>query len=146
MNLFSSIRTLISPPPPDPKRFAVSAAPWNWNGEYEAKDDGKKGGAILVNEHTKTFEFGQYSGIEIPECLTDLDRQELRRVGLAPDEPYYAKCKAYFAKNPHCKKKDLAANSGGDAELGEYWDKISIHTAQKVLAAFRAFLVDKPTF
>ena len=124
--------------PPDPKRFAVAAPPPNWFGG--GKVDVKRSGPVLVNERTQTFEFGRTS-VEIPEHLTELDKQELRKRGLDPEQPYYAACKAYFSKRPFCNKEELAANSGGDD-----WPPITPNTAKNVLAAFRAFLVDKPTF
>jgi len=126
---------------PDPKRFATtSATPWNWNGEHSGKEM-PKGGAILVNEERRVFEFGRYSSEEIEEHLTDLNKQCLRKYNLDPEQPYYAQCKRYFSKNPYCTKKELAANSGGD-----HFDPIKPDTAAKVLAAFRVGLVDKPTF
>lgn len=126
---------------PDPLRFAhASTTPWNWHGENEAKED-NKGGAILVNKERRVFEFGAYSNIEIDEHLNDLDIQELQKRNLDPENPAYANCKAYFSKMRYCTKVELAANSGD-----EYNEGIKPETAAKVLAAFRAFLVDKPTF
>lgn len=132
--------------PQDPKRFAhLSVKPWNWNGEFEAKED-KKGGAILVNRSTNTYEFGQYANIKIDEYLTALDIQELRARKLNPDNPAYTKCKEYFAANPYCNEKDMAPMSVGDQSKGEYFAGVSINTCEKVLAAFRAYIEDKPTF
>lgn len=141
--LFKEIRNEIKAAfaPPDPKRFAhLSVRPWNWNGEYEAKEE-KKSGAILVDEIRNAWEFGRYASVEIPDYLTDLDKQGLKKFNLAPDNPAYSNCKKYFSNNPFCTKKELAANSGD-----EYSEGIMPETAAKVLAAFRAFLVDKPTF
>jgi hypothetical protein len=145
MNLLTAIKSIFKPPTQDPKRFAVAAAPHNWNGDAVAKQT-TKGGPILVDQHRQVFEFGLYSNIDIPEHLTELDKQELRRHKLAPEKPYYAKAKAYFSKNPNCTKEDLAANSGSTPDDPEYFEQISINTADKVRQAFRAFLVDKPTF
>ncbi len=132
--------------PQDPKRFATTGAtPWNWNGEYEGKIE-TKGGAILVNKTTQTFEFGQYSNIKIEPYLTALDIQELRARKLNPDNPAYSKCKEYFAANPFCNEKDMAPMSAGDQSQGEYFAGVSINTCEKVLAAFRAYIEDKPTF
>jgi hypothetical protein len=143
LSIFQSIRNEIKAAfePADPKRFStVGATPWNWNGEFEKRDD-RKGGPILTNRETQTFEFGQTGLIEIPEYLTELDVQELRKRNLDPNNPAYAICKAYFSKMRFCTKTELAANSGDD-----YNEGIMPETAAKVLAAFRAYLVDKPTF
>lgn len=129
---------------PDPKRYAV-AAPWNWSGEFEKVED-KRGGAILVNKSTNTFEFGQYANVKIEPYLTALDIKELRARKLNPDNPAYTKCKEYFAVNPYCFEKDMAAMSVGDQSKGEYFAGVSANTCEKVLAAFRAFIEDKPTF
>lgn len=138
-SIIREIRAAFSPP--NPKRFAhLSVYPTNWNGENEGKTE-TRGGPILVNQTTKTFEFGQYANIEIPPYLTALDIKELRARDLNPDNPAYTKCKEYFSKNPYCTKKELAAES-----KGEYHDGISINTAEKVLAAFRMYLEAKPTF
>jgi hypothetical protein len=123
---------------PDPKRFALSAPPPNWNGVKA--DTGKRSGAVLVNERTNTFEFGR-TNVDIPEHLTELDKAALSKRGLDPGNPAYTACKAYFAKMPMCDRKDLAANSGGEDFPG-----ITAHTAKNVLAAFREYLIDKPTF
>ena len=123
---------------PDPKRYAVESAPHNWNGTVE--HTGKKSGAVLVNANTNTFEFGR-TNIEIPEQLTDLDKKGLQARGLDPENPAYAACKKYFAKMPFCNKQDLAANSSGDDFQG-----ITPNTAKNVLAAFREYLIDKPSF
>ena len=132
--------------PPDPKRYAhMSVKPWNWDGEFEGKTD-IKGGAILVNKTTQTFEFGQYANIKIEDYLTALDIQELRARKLNPDNPAYTKCKEYFSKNPFCNEKDMAPMSVGDQSKGEYFAGVSINTCEKVLAAFRAYIEDKPTF
>ena len=126
--------------PLDPMRFAeYSAPPPNWFGELERKID-RSTGAILVNADTNTYEFGR-TKVEIPEHLTALDIQGLKNRGLDPTNPAYAACKAYFAKMPFCTKDDLAANSGGPDFEG-----IKANTAKDVLGAFRAFLVDKPSF
>lgn len=126
--------------PPDPKRFAVhSVPPPNWFGELEHKVD-RTSGAILVNKDTNTYEFGR-TRVDIPEHLTDLDIEGLRKRGLDPENPAYAACKRYFSKMPFCTKEDLAANSGGPDH-----EPIKANTAKDVLGAFRAFLVDKPTF
>jgi len=126
--------------PADPMRFAVhSQPPPNWFGELERKAD-RTTGAILVNEQTNTYEFGR-TKVEIPEHLTSLDIQGLKNRGLDPSNPAYAACKAYFSKMPFCTKDDLAANSGGADFEG-----IKPNTAKDVLGAFRAFLVDKPSF
>jgi len=127
--------------PPDPMRFAgESTPPPNWFGELEKVPEQRRDRAILVNEATNTFEFGQ-PRIDIPEHLTAKDCEELRKRGLNPDNPAYAACKRYFSKMPYCSKADLAANSEG-----QDFEGITQHTAKDVLAAFRAFLVDKPTF
>lgn len=126
--------------PPDPMRFAEhSTPPPNWFGELERKKD-KSTGAILVNADTNTYEFGR-TKVEIPEHLTSLDIQGLKNRGLDPTNPAYAACKAYFSKMPFCTKDDLAANSSGPDFEG-----IKANTAKDVLGAFRAFLVDKPSF
>jgi hypothetical protein len=125
---------------PDPMRFAsLSVPPPNWFGELERKVD-KSTGAILVNKDTNTYEFGR-TRVEIPEHLTDLDIKGLQNRKLDPTNPAYAKAKAYFSKMPFCTKEDLAANSSGPDHEG-----IKPNTAKDVLGAFRAFLVDKPTF
>jgi len=125
---------------PDPMRFAVhSVPPPNWFGELERIKD-RTTGAILVNPTTQTFEFGR-TKVEIPEHLTDLDKQGLKNRGLDPANPAYTKCKAYFSKMPFCTKEDLAANSSGPDHEG-----IKANTAKDVLGAFRQFLVDKPSF
>ncbi len=144
MTLFAAIKTLISPPPPDPKRFAVASAPFNWNGEAVTKGE-KKTGAILVNQQTNTYEFGRLS-VDIDPRLTDLDIKGLRDRNLDPTNPAYAKAKEYFSKMPFCSKEDLAANSGGILPDGTPFEGIKPNTAKDVLGAFRAFLVDKPTF
>lgn len=125
---------------PDPMRFASeSVPPPNWFGELERKKD-RSTGAILVNEETNTFEFGR-TRVDIPEHLTALDIQGLINRKLDPNNPAYAKCKAYFSKMPFCTKDELSANSSGDG-----FDGIKPNTAKDVLGAFRAFLVDKPSF
>ena len=144
MGFFSEIRAILNPPPPDPKRFAVASAPFNWNGEAVTKG-GKTTGAILVNQQTNTYEFGHLS-VDIDPNLTDLDRKGLQNRKLDPTNPAYAKAKAYFAKMPFCSKEDLAANSGGILPDGTPFEGIKPNTAKDVLGAFRAFLVDKPTF
>jgi len=135
-DLISTIKGAFSEP--DPKRFALSAPPPNWNGVKV--DTGKRSGAVLVNERTNTFEFGR-TNVEIPEHLTELDKRGLQARGLDPENPAYAACKAYFSKMPFCNKQDLSANSSGDDFPG-----ITAHTAKNVLAAFREYLIDKPTF
>lgn len=141
MNLISAIKSAFAPP--DPMRFAHLSEPApNWFGELERRPD-KSTGAILVNAKTNTYEFGR-TKIDIPEHLTPLDIQGLRNRGLAPDGDFsesYAACKVYFSKMPFCTKYDMAANlkAGGFKEL-------SPETIKDVLAAFRAFLVDKPSF
>lgn len=125
---------------PDPMRFAELSQPApNWFGELERKAD-KSTGAILVNKDTNTYEFGR-TRVEIPEHLTPLDIQGLQNRKLDPTNPAYAAAKAYFAKMPFCTKEDLAANSSGPDFEG-----IKPNTAKDVLGAFRAFLVDKPSF
>ena len=138
MGALSSFLNLLTGPPPDPKRYAAQSAPYNWNGTVNV--DTRRGGAKLVNEKTNTFEFG-LSSVEIPEDLTDLDKKGLQARGLDPENPAYAACKKYFAKMPFCNKQDLAANSSGDDFQG-----ITPNTAKNVLAAFREYLIDKPTF
>lgn len=142
LNIFRHIRAELASAfaAPRPDRYAhLSVVPPNWNGELERKAD-KSSGAILVNAATQTFEFGR-TRIDIPEHLTSLDIQGLRNRGLDPENPAYAKCKAYFSKMPFCTKEDLAANSSGPDHEG-----IKPNTAKDVLGAFRAFLVDKPSF
>lgn len=142
MNLFTRIRQELRATfgPQDPMRFAGhSNPPQNWFGELERKQD-RTSGAILVNKDTQTFEFGR-TKIDIPEHLTDLDIKGLQNRGLDPTNPAYAACKAYFSKMPYCNKDELAANSGGP-----YHEGIKANTAKDVLGAFRAFLVDKPSF
>lgn len=137
-DILTTLKTAFAPP--DPMRFAGhSIPPPNWNGELERKAD-RTTGAKLVNEKTNTYEFGRI-GIDIPETLTDLDKQGLKNRGLDPNNPAYAACKRYFAKMPFCTKDDLAANSSGPDHEG-----IKPHTAKDVLGAFRAYLVDKPSF
>lgn len=127
--------------PQDPLRFSAAiTAPPNWFGELEALPKKERDGAILVNRETNTYEFGRV-GVEIDPNLTALDIEGLRKKKLDPNNPAYAKCKLYFSKMPFCNKEDLAANSGGETH-----DPIKPHTAKDVLAVFRAFLVDKPTF
>ena len=126
---------------PDPRRFATTGAtPYNWNGEHSGTKE-VKGGAILVDEVRRVFEFGRYSNEEIPDYLTDLDKEGLRAYKLDPENPAYTSCKEYFSKNPYCHEHELAANSSGEFHKG-----IKANTAVKVLAAFRVGLVDKPTF
>lgn len=126
---------------PDPMRFSgESMPPPNWFGELEKAPVKDRSGAILVNPATNTYEFGRLT-VDIPEHLTAKDCEELRKRGLNPDNPAYAACKRYFSKMPYCTKVELAANSDGPDFEG-----ITQHTAKDVLAAFRAFLVDKPTF
>lgn len=138
MNLLSALKSAFATP--DPMRFAHLSEPApNWFGELERKAD-KSTGAILVNAATNTYEFGR-TKIDIPEHLTPLDIQGLKNRGLDPANPAYAACKAYFAKMPFCTKEELAANSSGPDFEG-----IKANTAKDVLGAFRAFLVDKPTF
>lgn len=139
ISFLTTIRSLINPPPADPKRFAPTVAPFNWNGDAVAKP-GKGSGAILVNRETNTYEFGRHD-VQIDPNLTDLDIKGLQKRGLDPTNPAYAKAKEYFAKMPFCTKDELAANSSGDGFEG-----IKPNTAKDVLGAFRAFLVDKPTF
>ena len=142
LHLLTTLRNKIQAvfAPPDPMRFAGHSQPApNWFGELERKVD-KSTGAILVNASTNTYEFGR-TKVEIPEHLTALDIQGLKNRGLDPANPAYAKCKAYFSKMPFCTKEDLAANSSGPDHEG-----IKANTAKDVLGAFRAFLVDKPSF
>jgi hypothetical protein len=142
-NILTTIRTQISAAfaEPDPLRFAeVGAAPSNWRGELVVKNT-PKGGPILTNKDTRTFEFGQYSTALIHEHLTELDKECLQTYNLDVENPAYALCKRYFAANPYCTKTELAANSSDTYTKG-----ISANTAAKVLAAFRAYLEDKPTF
>lgn len=140
MSLFSEIKAVFAPQ--DPKRFSSGiVAPPNWFGELESKPKDIKGGAILTDAVRNVFEFGRYADEDIPEHLTDFDKSNLRKYNLDPEQPYYTKCKAYFSKNPYCKKAELSANSSG-----EYHEGISVETAGKVLAAFRVGLVNKPTF
>ena len=138
MTSLSNLLNFFTGPPPDPKRYAAQSAPHNWNGKVE--DTGKRSGAVLVNERTNTFEFG-HTNVNISEELTDLDIKGLKSRGLDPGNPAYAACKKYFSKMPFCNKQDLAANSSGDDFQG-----ITAHTAKNVLAAFREYLIDKPTF
>lgn len=137
--IYAAVRSEFAPQ--DPKRFAhLSVPPWNWNGEFEAKTE-TRGGAILVDEVRSVWEFGQYANVKIEPYLTALDIQELRARNLNPDNPAYTKCKEYFSKNPFCNESDMAPMSGGDDFKG-----LAVNTCEKVLAAFRAYLVDKPTF
>ena len=138
MIALSNLLNLFTGPTPDPKRYAAQSAPHNWNGTVNV--DAKRSGAVLVNQETNTFEFGR-TNVEIPEHLTDLDKKGLQARGLDPENPAYAACKKYFAKMPFCNKQDLAANSSGDDFQG-----ITPNTAKNVLAAFREYLIDKPTF
>lgn len=125
---------------PDPKRFAHLSTPApNWHGELVGVKR-KETGPVLVNKETVTFEFGR-TDVHIEPHLTALDIQELKNRRLDPTNPAYAKAKAYFSKMPFCTKEDLAANSGGLDFEG-----IKPNTAKDVLGAFRAFLVEKPTF
>lgn len=131
--------------PQDPMRFAVhSVPPPNWFGELERKQD-RTSGAILVNKDTQTFEFGR-TKVNIPEHLTALDIKGLQSRGLDPNNPAYTACKAYFSKMPFCVKEELAANSSGKLPDGTPFEGIKANTAKDVLGAFRAFLVDKPSF
>lgn len=138
MTALSDILNLFKGCSPDPKRYAAESAPHNWNGTVNV--DTKRSGAVLVNPETNTFEFGR-TNVEIPEHLTDLDKKGLQARGLDPENPAYAACKAYFSKMPFCNKQDLAANSSGDDFQG-----ITPNTAKNVLAAFREYLIDKPSF
>lgn len=125
---------------PDPLRFAHMSTPApNWNGELVGVRK-QASGPVLVNKETVTFEFGR-TDVHIDPFLTALDIQELRKRKLDPDNPAYATAKSYFAKMPFCNKEDLAANSGGPTH-----EAIKPNTAKDALGAFRAFLVDKPTF
>lgn len=139
LNFFRSIFAT-----PDPMRFSgESMPPPNWFGELEKAPVKDRSGAILVNPVTNTYEFGRLT-IDIPEHLTAKDCEELRKRGLNPEGDYklaYEACKRYFSKMPYCTKAELAANSDGPDHEG-----ITQNTAKDVLAAFRAFLVDKPTF
>ncbi len=130
--------------PPDPMRFAVhSSPPPNWFGELERKVDRTTSGPVLVNQQTNTYEFDR-ARVDVLPDLTDLDKKGLRARGLNPDgdfKPAYEAAKRYFSKQPFCKKEALAANSVTDEHPG-----FTIHTAKDVLAAFNAFLVDKPSF
>lgn len=142
LHLLTTIRNKIKAAfaSPDPMRFAGHSRPApNWFGELERVND-RSTGAILVNASTNTYEFGR-TKVEIPEHLTALDIQGLKNRGLDPNNPAYAACKAYFSKMPFCTKEDLAANSSGPDHEG-----IKANTAKDVLGAFRAFLVDKPSF
>ena len=146
--IFSEIKEAIASAfaEPDPLRFAhLSTYPANWNGELEGKQS-RKGGAILVDEVRSVWEFGEYANVKIEDYLTAIDIQELRARKLNPDNPAYSKCKQYFSKNPFCTESDMAAVSAGDQSKGEYFAGVSPNTCEKVLAAFRAYLVDKPTF
>lgn len=145
---FSEIKQVVTSAfaEPDPLRFAhLSTYPANWNGELEGKQ-GRRGGAILVDDVRSVWEFGEYANVKIEPYLTALDIQELRARNLNPDNPAYSKCKEYFSKNPFCNESDMAPMSGGDESKGEYFKGLAVNTCEKVLAAFRAYLVDKPTF
>lgn len=129
---------------PDPMRFAGMSTPApNWHGELVTQQTKYTSGPVLVNESTRTFEFDK-ARVDVSEELTDLDIKGLQARGLNPFgefAPAYAAAKRYFAKQPFCKKEELAANSATNLHPG-----FTANTAKDVLAAFNAFLAGKPTF
>lgn len=131
MNPLSFIKSIFSPPAPDPRRFAnaIEYVP-NFHGELIGRKKGSN-----VNDRVRVDEAGHvefmdgadaYAGLEITSSLTERDIHGLRGKNLDPNNPNYAKAKVYFAKYPACSKEDLAKASGvGDG------------TAKDVLAVFR---------
>lgn len=130
MNLLSIIKQALNPPKPDPKRFE-SAIPYvpNFHGELEGlKRRGSAADRVRVSDggNVEFLDNDAFAGIEIPAHLTADDVLELRKKRLDPQNPAYAKAKAYFSKNPACSKEQMAAESG-----------MGIETAKDVVAGFR---------
>lgn len=127
---------------PDPMRFAGMSQPApNWFGELEGKAKQKQtSGPTLVDEVRSVWEFDRTIP-DVPAHLTERDVEALKSYGLDPNNPAYAKCKAYFSKQPYCTKSEMAANSGGEDH-----EPLKAHTCKDVLAAFRKSVVGKPSF
>lgn len=126
-------------PPADPARFAPAETPPGWFGK-EAIKSGQRPifeRVVLEREETNTWAFpdpSAFDGVKISPELTAADKAGLKRKGLNPENPAYAEAKKYFAANPGCSKKDLAA-----ATVGHEFAAMKVETAKDVLAVFRAF-------
>lgn len=129
--LFQAIAEVLNPPPPDPKRFC-SVVPHipNFKGELigvKAPKNAKDRVQIYDDGTVTFFDNSGFSGMNITGELTESNREGLKARGYQPNNPAYQKAKAFFAINPSCNKRDLAAHCG-----------LSPDTCKDVLAVFNS--------